>query len=261
MTKARDLASASIVPAAVSVTELGYIDGVTSAIQTQMNTKAATSAAINPTIVDAKGDLIAASAADTVSRLAVGANDTVLTADSTTATGLKWAAAGAAGSSWSLLSTTATTSGSEFSITGLAGYDKLMINYNVVSNTASNTAIRCRFNSDTAANYDSTGQYFYTNSATTGTVRNYDGLGFTSLLLGKPSAAADRLSGGILLSGCNATTGNKQFQTLNGVTATTDADSYSQIGVYKGTSAITSFQFISDGTFDAGSLRVYGSVA
>jgi len=37
MTKARDLASASIVPAAVSVTELGYIDGVTSAIQTQIN--------------------------------------------------------------------------------------------------------------------------------------------------------------------------------------------------------------------------------
>lgn len=46
--------------------------------------------AINPNIVDAKGDIIAATAADTVSRLAVGANDTVLTADSSTATGLKW---------------------------------------------------------------------------------------------------------------------------------------------------------------------------
>jgi hypothetical protein len=52
------------------------------------------SSAINPTIVDAKGDIIAATAADTVARLAVGANDTVLTADSTAATGLKWAAAG-----------------------------------------------------------------------------------------------------------------------------------------------------------------------
>ena len=50
------------------------------------------SAAIAKTIVDAKGDIIAATAADTVSRLAVGANDTVLTADSSTATGLKWAA-------------------------------------------------------------------------------------------------------------------------------------------------------------------------
>jgi hypothetical protein len=44
-------------------------------------------------IVDAKGDIIAATAADTVSRLAVGANNTVLTADSTAATGLKWATA------------------------------------------------------------------------------------------------------------------------------------------------------------------------
>lgn len=50
-------------------------------------------AAIQPTIVDAKGDLIAGTAADTVARLAVGANDTILTADSSTATGLKWAAA------------------------------------------------------------------------------------------------------------------------------------------------------------------------
>jgi hypothetical protein len=47
--------------------------------------------AINPTIVDAKGDIIAATAADTVARLAVGSNDQVLTADSSTATGLKWA--------------------------------------------------------------------------------------------------------------------------------------------------------------------------
>jgi hypothetical protein len=47
---------------------------------------------IQPTIVDAKGDIIAATAADTPARLAVGANDTVLTADSSTSTGLKWAA-------------------------------------------------------------------------------------------------------------------------------------------------------------------------
>jgi hypothetical protein len=49
---------------------------------------------IPATIVDAKGDIIAATAADTVARLAVGANDTVLTADSSTATGLKWATPG-----------------------------------------------------------------------------------------------------------------------------------------------------------------------
>lgn len=47
--------------------------------------------AIQNAIVDAKGDLITATAADTPARLAVGANGTVLTADSAEATGLKWA--------------------------------------------------------------------------------------------------------------------------------------------------------------------------
>jgi hypothetical protein len=46
--------------------------------------------AIQNAIVDAKGDLIAASAADTPARLAVGANDTFLTAASGETTGLKW---------------------------------------------------------------------------------------------------------------------------------------------------------------------------
>jgi hypothetical protein len=40
MSKARDLANAATALSAVSATELGYLDGVTSSIQTQINTKA-----------------------------------------------------------------------------------------------------------------------------------------------------------------------------------------------------------------------------
>jgi hypothetical protein len=43
------------------------------------------------TAIDAKGDLVAGTGADAFSRLAVGADATVLTADSAEATGLKWA--------------------------------------------------------------------------------------------------------------------------------------------------------------------------
>jgi len=89
MTKARvnaDNASADIqgVTAGTGLTGGGTSGTVTLNLDT--------TAVIQPTIVDAKGDIIAATGADAVSRLAVGANNTVLTADSSTATGLKWAA-------------------------------------------------------------------------------------------------------------------------------------------------------------------------
>jgi hypothetical protein len=49
--------------------------------------------AIQNTIVDAKGDLISATGSDVPARLAVGANDTMLVADSTAATGLSYKSA------------------------------------------------------------------------------------------------------------------------------------------------------------------------
>ena len=52
---------------------------------------------ISKTIVDAKGDLIVATAADTPARVAVGTNGQVLVADSTAAEGVKWGTAGATG--------------------------------------------------------------------------------------------------------------------------------------------------------------------
>lgn len=97
MSKARDIASASPAPSTVSATELGYLDGVSSAIQTQLDGKASTTADIPKSLIDAKGDLIVGSAADTAARLAVGTNDYVLTADSSATNGVKWAALPAGG--------------------------------------------------------------------------------------------------------------------------------------------------------------------
>lgn len=78
---------------------------------------------IPATIFDAKGDIIAATAADTASRLAVGANNTVLTADSSTATGLKWATPAGGGKVLQVvqdtLTGTFTTTSSTFADVGL----------------------------------------------------------------------------------------------------------------------------------------------
>lgn len=57
---------------------------------------------IDPTLLDAKGDLIVASADDTPARLPIGSTGQVLTVDPAETTGVKWATPIAGGSSWSL---------------------------------------------------------------------------------------------------------------------------------------------------------------
>jgi hypothetical protein len=90
MSKARDLANAGTALTTVSATELGYLDGVTSAVQTQLDAKAIPANVINNTLADAKGDLITATADNTPARLAVGSNGDTLVADSSTSTGLRY---------------------------------------------------------------------------------------------------------------------------------------------------------------------------
>jgi hypothetical protein len=94
---------------------------------------------IPATIFDAKGDIIAATAADTASRLAVGTNGQVLTADSTAATGIKWATpAGGGGkvlqvvqdtltSNFSNTTSTYTDVGLTVSITPTSATSKIMV--------------------------------------------------------------------------------------------------------------------------------------
>jgi len=60
---------------------------------------------IQPTIFDAKADLLTATANDTPARLAVGTNGQVLTADSTAGTGLAWATPATPASGLTLIST------------------------------------------------------------------------------------------------------------------------------------------------------------
>ena len=95
--------------------------------------------AIQNAIVDAKGDLIAATANDTPARLAVGTNGQVLTADSTRATGIKWA-------------TPASTTLPAFSAYG-----------NANQTPSANTWTKITFNLeefDTATNFDTTNSRF-----------------------------------------------------------------------------------------------------
>jgi hypothetical protein len=83
---------------------------------------------IQPTIFDAKADLLTATAADTPARLGVGANGTVLTADSAETTGLKWAAPAV-----DLVKITKTTIGSGVSTVSLDNvFTSTYSNYRVV---------------------------------------------------------------------------------------------------------------------------------
>lgn len=117
-----------------------------------------------PTInlVNAKGDLIAGTADNTVDRLGVGTNGQVLTADSTASTGLAWTTA--TNNSMTLLSTT-TMSGSTASLTGFGtGYKDLLIRITGTAATAGYITI--------SFNAISSGYGYWGHEASSSTINN-----------------------------------------------------------------------------------------
>jgi len=101
----------------------------------------------------AKGDLVVGSATNDAAVLGVGTNDQVLTADSSTATGLKWATASSGG--MTLINSGGTSlTGASVTISSIPSTYKSLMLQVVNFKPASDTHLACRFNSDTGTNYN-----------------------------------------------------------------------------------------------------------
>jgi len=249
MSKARDLANAGTALTTVSATELGYLDGVTSAVQTQIDSKIGQSTAINPTIVDAKGDIIAASAADTVARLAVGTNGQVLTAASGEATGLQWATPSAGG--MTLIQRTVPSALGSLSFSSIPStYTDLYIRWVGLYTSAANTNMDFRFNNDSGSNYWTA--YFYESGVATSPA---DRVFSSRFLNGNTSTTDFPARGWLKISNYASATYKKQFDAFSAFKDASPANKlYSGSGYWNSTSAITSvdiFLFSGAGTFSA----------
>jgi hypothetical protein len=172
MSKARDIASAPIAPSTVSATELGYVDGVTSAIQTQLDAKTAKST------LTTTGDIYYASAANTPARLGIGSTDQVLKVTG----GIPAWATPAGGGGMTLLSTT-TLSGTTTTISSIdqTYNDLLMVIKNVAvgdtifinpNGSTSNTQFAV-YSTNQGANVDYTRFRSTTNIKSGNTQNNY----------------------------------------------------------------------------------------
>jgi hypothetical protein len=209
------------------------------------------SGAIAKTIVDAKGDIIAATAADTVSRLAVGANDTVLTADSTAATGLKWATP-AAGGMTSIA--TGSLSGASTSITSIAGtYKNLQLIISAPTAT-SNFNLRIQFNTDTGSNYRHS--LISNNSASI-----VSSTGTSATITPDTLLSTGAVYGFALVIDDYASSSHWKHFVFNGNGNTNTPTAFVVLGTggWASTSAITSIQILaSAGTFNGGTYTLYG---
>jgi hypothetical protein len=205
-------------------------------------------AAIAKTLVDAKGDLITATAADTPARLAVGTNGYTLVADSAEATGLKWAAP--AGGGMTLLSTT-TLSGATTTISvSPTGYIDLEIQWQGIDCGGNNA----QFEVDAFSAFR-----LLEAENTNGTRNEFTNVNATMYLNGQNanSGSGTTNSGRIRLYDVNSTiakTGEMvfYFDRSNAPTLATYAFAYNS------TAAIANVYFKTNSTFSAGTVKIYG---
>jgi len=196
-----------------------------------------------------KGDLFTFTTVD--ARIGVGANNTVLTADSAEATGLKWATP--ASGSMTLLSTT-TLSGSSTTISGISGaYKNLYIEVSGFYPDASNS-IRVRINGLT------TGVYRDATKASQGSNLATSTLG--SFALDVDSVAGTENFGYIYINNYASSTNWKILDIYsvaknnNGATYVTHYPAYVYVRETNAVSSITLFPV--SGNWSAGTVRVYG---
>jgi hypothetical protein len=215
--------------------------------------------AIDPLVIlDAKGDLITATAADTPARLAVGTNGQTLVADSTASTGLKWATPSSGG--MTLINTGGTTlSGASVTVSSIPStYTNLLI---VLSNYYTSTTdelTQIRFNGDSGTNYT------YSRIRNIGTtVTGASSLSATSAEINVRSTDANTsgktANAEVQVFRYADTTPNKFYSyTASAVESTNNVCSVTGTGNYKGTSAISSVTIVAGINFSGGTVYVYG---
>jgi hypothetical protein len=210
------------------------------------------------TEIDAKGDLIGGTGADTFARLAVGANDTVLTADSTTTTGMKWAAPTAG---MTLINTGGTAlSGASVTISSIPStYTNLFILMLGYYTATGDAATYVRFNSDTGTKYT----WSYVRNINT-TIAGSSALTGTSAIINTrtiaASTAAQTANAQINVMRYAESTANKFFNYSAGAVDpnTSGVQTITGNANFADTAAISSVTVFADFDFSGGTIYVYG---
>ena len=242
----------------------GDIEGVTAGVGISGGGTSGTVTITNSmaTEIATKGDLIAGTGSQTFDNLTVGANNTVLTADSTTATGLKWATPSGAATGWTLLNAggTALTGATNVTVSFSAQKELLVLIQNA-STANANPEIALRPNNISTSDYTAFGTYDVFPS--TWAIGNFDGYQAystdTKILIGANSTTSGGVSGYCFIDKADQT-GWKRFQSVGtGDGTTANWHRYNLSGVIEMSAAITSITINSnDGNFDAGTIYVLG---